>query len=268
MAAHAARVSRSACSRSCSGVILRPVSPGPSGTPRIVARATEVFRFAESPCARCASRPLGLWSPCRFWRSWCFISSCSGIKSATGGLFHPAVAVRWGLSALLLAVLAGLRRAGVPLFWGRRALVMWVLVALLHWTAMPAGDLDDVTQRGGQAALVLVDLSVSGAAGLLLAASLLLLLLLGARAAAECRARDARAPVRGRRCPCRNPRPPSRLARTPSRVRLIARGRHVSGRSCTSACGLRRRTRTCDARGAVRDTDAAGMPARAPPRTR
>ncbi|HZA35459.1 MAG TPA: hypothetical protein VE505_11055, partial [Vicinamibacterales bacterium] len=98
-----------------------------------------------------------------------------------GRLLDPAVAVRWGLSALLLAVLAGLRRAGVPVFWGRRALVMWVLVALLHWTAMPAGDLDDITQRGGQAALVLVDLSVSGAAGLLLAASLLLLLLLGAR---------------------------------------------------------------------------------------
>jgi hypothetical protein len=98
-----------------------------------------------------------------------------------GRLLDPAVAVRWGLSALLLAVLAGLRRAGVPVFWGRRALVMWVLVALLHWTAMPAGDLDDITQRGGQAALVLVDLSVSSAAGLLLAASLLLLLLLGAR---------------------------------------------------------------------------------------
>jgi hypothetical protein len=98
-----------------------------------------------------------------------------------GRLLDPAVAVRWGVSALLLVVLTGLRRAGVPVFWGRRALVMWVLVALLHWTAMPAGDLDDITQRGGQATLVLVDLSVSGAAGLLLAASLLLLLLLGAR---------------------------------------------------------------------------------------
>jgi hypothetical protein len=98
-----------------------------------------------------------------------------------GRLLDPAVALRWGLSAVLLVVLTGLRRAGVPFFRGRRALVVWVLVALLHWSAVPAGDLDGISQGSGQATLVLVDLSVTGAAALLLAGSLLLLLLLGAR---------------------------------------------------------------------------------------
>ena len=54
-----------------------------------------------------------------------------------GRLLDPAVAMRWGMSALLVVVLTALRRAGVPVLWGRRALVVWVLVALLHWAAVP-----------------------------------------------------------------------------------------------------------------------------------
>jgi hypothetical protein len=70
----------------------------------------------------------------------------------------------------------------VPMLWGRRALVVWVLVALLHWTATPAGDIDGLTQGSAQATQVLVDLPIGGAAALLLAASLMLLLLLSGRA--------------------------------------------------------------------------------------
>ena len=89
--------------------------------------------------------------------------------------------MRWGMSALLVVVLTALRRAGVPVLWGRRALVVWVLVALLHWAAVPAGDLDGISPGGAQATQVLLDLPTGGAAGLLLAASLMLLLLLRVR---------------------------------------------------------------------------------------
>ena len=100
----------------------------------------------------------------------------------SGRLLDPAVAVRWGMSALLLVVFTAFRRAGVPLLWGRRALVVWVLVALLHCAAVPAGDVEGITRGGAQAAEVVVDLRIGGAAALLLAASLMLLFLLGARA--------------------------------------------------------------------------------------
>ena len=86
-----------------------------------------------------------------------------------GRLLDPAVAMRWGMSALLVVVLTALRRAGVPVLWGRRALVVWVLVALLHWAAVPAGDLDGISPGGAQATQVLLDLPTGGAAGLLLA---------------------------------------------------------------------------------------------------
>jgi hypothetical protein len=102
-----------------------------------------------------------------------------------GRLFDPAVAVRWAMSALLLLALTGLRRAGVPILWGRRALVVWVLVALLHWAAMPAGAVGDIAKGGAQAAQVLFDLPMGGAAALLLAASVMLLASLGARATAR-----------------------------------------------------------------------------------
>jgi hypothetical protein len=102
-----------------------------------------------------------------------------------GRLFDPAVAVRWAMSALLLLALTGLRRAGVPILWGRRALVVWVLVALLHWAAMPAGEVNDIAKGGAQAAQVLFDLPMGGAAALLLAASVMLLASLGARATAR-----------------------------------------------------------------------------------
>jgi hypothetical protein len=98
-----------------------------------------------------------------------------------GRLLDPAVAARWGIGALLLLALAALRRAGVPMLWGRRALVVWVLVALLHWAAVPAPD-GGTPERAGAMALLLVDLP-AGASATLLTTSLFLLLLLRARVA-------------------------------------------------------------------------------------
>ena len=100
----------------------------------------------------------------------------------SGRLLDPAVAVRWGMGALLLAVLAALGRAGVPLLWGRRALIVWMLVALIHVTAAPAADPAGITSSSAQTTQILVDVP-SAAAGLLFAATLALLLLLGSHAA-------------------------------------------------------------------------------------
>jgi hypothetical protein len=156
------------------------VSPGLSGTPRIVARATEVFRsrnrlargarLALSASVAVSALALVVFHLVLFWD-----------QIGDGRLLDPAVAVRWGMSALLLVALTGLRRAGVPVLWGRRALVVWVLVALLHWAAVPANEVDGIARGGAQAAQVLFDLPMGGAAALLLAASVILLVSVSAR---------------------------------------------------------------------------------------
>jgi len=156
------------------------VSPGPSGTPRFVARAIGVFR-SRNGLARGARLALSASIAVSALALVVFHVLLFRDQIGDGRLFDPAVAVRWGISALLLLAIAGLRRAGVPVLWGRRALVVWVLVAVLHWAALPAGDVDSITQGGVQTTLVLVDLPVGGAAALLLAASVILLSLLGAR---------------------------------------------------------------------------------------
>jgi hypothetical protein len=138
------------------------------------ARATEVFRsrnrlargarLALSASLAVAALALVVFHLVLFWD-----------QIGDGRLLDPAVAVRWGMSALLVVAFAALRRAGVPVLWGRRALVVWVLVALLHWAAVPGGDIDGITQGGAQAAQVLFDVPIAGAAALLLAASAMLL---------------------------------------------------------------------------------------------
>ena len=157
-------------------------------------------------------------SPCRRWRWWCFTLVLFWNQIGSGRLLDPAVAVRWGMGALLLVALTALRRAGVPVLWGRRALVVWVLVALLHCTAVPAGDLGwhhperragDAGARGPATAgrrrsCSPLSLDVAASPG-------------RPRAMPACRPRDARAVVRGRRRPRANPQPPSRLARASSR---------------------------------------------------
>ena len=60
------------------------------------------------------------------------------LRLAEGQLGEPTVALRWLAALILVATLASLRRAGVPLVWGRKAFVFWILVLLLHWTATPA----------------------------------------------------------------------------------------------------------------------------------
>ena len=52
-----------------------------------------------------------------------------------GRLFEPAVAMRWAMAGVLLAVLIAFRRVGLPLVIGRRAMVVWTLAALLHLNA-------------------------------------------------------------------------------------------------------------------------------------
>jgi hypothetical protein len=157
------------------------VSPGPSGRPRFVAGATEVFR-SRNRLARGARLALSASIALSALALMVFHLALFWDQIGDGRLLDPAVAARWGMSALLLVALTALRRAGVPMLWGRRALVVWVLVALLHWTAMPAGDIDGLTEGGAQATQVVVDLPIGVAAVLLLAASLMLLFLLGGRA--------------------------------------------------------------------------------------
>ena len=62
------------------------------------------------------------------------------LRLAEGQLGEPTVALRWLAAPILIAALATLRRAGVPLVWGRKAFAFWVLVLLLHWTATPAAE--------------------------------------------------------------------------------------------------------------------------------
>jgi hypothetical protein len=99
----------------------------------------------------------------------------------TGRLFEPGVALRWSVGVVLLGLLVGLRRVGVPVLWGRRALVVWVLVALLHVnTATPATS--DSFTTASPAEIVLTLVVLPPAAGIVFAAGLLLLTTLLARA--------------------------------------------------------------------------------------
>ena len=63
-----------------------------------------------------------------------------GLRFVEGRLGEPIVALRWLAALLLVAGLASLRRAGVPLVWGRKAFAFWVLVVVLHWTATPVAE--------------------------------------------------------------------------------------------------------------------------------
>jgi len=103
-----------------------------------------------------------------------------GSHLGTGRLFEPGVALRWSVGLVLLALLVGLRRVGVPVLWGRRALVVWVLVALLHVNTTPGVSDSFTNANPAAAALSLVVLPPS--AGLVLAAGLLLLATMLARA--------------------------------------------------------------------------------------
>jgi hypothetical protein len=99
----------------------------------------------------------------------------------TGRLFEPGVALRWSIGVVLLGLLVGLRRVGVPVLWGRRALVVWVLVALLHVNAAAPATSDSFT-TASPAELALTLVVLPPAAGIVFAAGLLLLTTLLARA--------------------------------------------------------------------------------------
>jgi hypothetical protein len=172
---------RSACSRSRSRVTLTSVSLGPSGTPRFFDGAVAVFR-SRSRLARGARLACSAAVAVSVLALVAFHAALFWSQIGSGRLLDPAVAVRWGLGALLLVALVALGRAGVPVLWGRRALIVWMLVALMHVTASPATDLVGITRPSAQTTQVLLDVP-SAAAGLLFAATLSLLLLLGAHVA-------------------------------------------------------------------------------------
>jgi hypothetical protein len=71
-------------------------------------------------------------------------------RLADGSLLEPAVAARWGATALLLTWIAIARRAGTSLFRGERARTFWVLVLLLHAVpAMAGGDASSALESRG-----------------------------------------------------------------------------------------------------------------------
>ena len=233
---------RSACSRSCSRVTLTPVSPGPSGTPRLLAGVAEVFRsrsrlargarLALSASVAVSALALVVFHAALFWNQ---IGRRAPARPGSGGaLGHGRAAA---------GRTRGVRPRGRAVLWGRRALVVWVLVALLHVTAAPATDLGGITRHGRA--------DDAGARGLcrrrqrrrscLRPRSSLLLLLRRPRRMPAC------TPAR---CACGGSRPPaptrqssastSPRARLPSRSPDRARPAVVTGRSCTSARGLPR----------------------------
>jgi len=59
------------------------------------------------------------------------------LRLSSGSILDAHVGVRWGLSALLLVALIGLRRHALSLPNARHALVFWLLVAALHWNVAP-----------------------------------------------------------------------------------------------------------------------------------
>ena len=160
------------------------MSFGLSGTARVFAGTAEVYR-SRSRLARGARLALSASVAVSALALVVFHAALFWSQITDGRLLEPAVAVRWGLSVLLLGAFVALRRAGVPVLWGRRALVVWVLVGLLHWTAAPATELADITRPGSEASRVLIDLPTGAAATLLCAATLFLLWLVGARPAAR-----------------------------------------------------------------------------------
>lgn len=75
-------------------------------------------------------------------------------RIASQTLFEPLVALKWAGAAALVAGLAWMWRAGIPILRGRRAVVFWMLVLLLHaGTTVPAvedlaADLSDPAAGG------------------------------------------------------------------------------------------------------------------------
>ena len=49
-------------------------------------------------------------------------------------------AARWAVAILVLLGFRALHRCGMPLFWGRRAVVLWLLVVVIHCSAVWAGE--------------------------------------------------------------------------------------------------------------------------------
>lgn len=111
-------------------------------------------------------------------------------QALQGDLADPAKLARWLAAGLLLAALAGLYRAGVPLVRGRKAVAIWLLAALLHGPAIGErlDALDTPSIPEAVSTLAGLGAAAAGALGLLL-------LLWIARAPRTAQALDGRAAV-------------------------------------------------------------------------
>lgn len=92
---------------------------------------------------------------------------------AGGRAFEPATAARWALSVLVLAGFVALRRRGIALFAGRRAVVLWLLVVVIHCSAVWDGGAGVFERAIPEAAAAVAQFSFATAViGLALLASL------------------------------------------------------------------------------------------------
>ena len=72
-------------------------------------------------------------------------------------------AARWAVAILVLAGFRALHRCGMPLFWGRRAIVLWLLVVVLHCSAVWAGEATSLDVGIPETISVLAQLTVPAA---------------------------------------------------------------------------------------------------------
>ncbi len=75
--------------------------------------------------------PVGLITLLLAFHAWLFVSSIT-----TGRVLELGVALRWAAGLGLSAAFVALWRLGVPLLRGRKALVLWILVGVLHASAV------------------------------------------------------------------------------------------------------------------------------------
>jgi hypothetical protein len=91
------------------------------------------------------------------------------VRASRGSILDAEVALRWGVSALLLGGVLALRRLGFSPLRGRNAVVFWACVAMLHWSAGSPETRSLATDSSAAAeALFLLPSAVALSAGALL----------------------------------------------------------------------------------------------------
>lgn len=139
--------------------LVRPPSPGVSTA------KWASFSSVQVLAGRCAVAVLTAFHAWLFW-----------VHATTGRLLDPATAFRWFAGALILCGFVAMRRLGGPLLWGRKALVFWLLVVLLHCSAVGAELNGPAAGMIPESVSVLVVQIATAAPGVLLGLGLLSLL--------------------------------------------------------------------------------------------